>query len=499
MINGNEKLKKWRKKDFARIITYFALHTAIIVLLFVFALSLSVDFDMPRAWEWIVNSGVGVSLYLVISICLLSAGVFMYFYFEDGDFLYEGKNVHMLFVILEISLMTSFVVGKWRSVYARPFALCALLVLMVSDRRKAIFMNCATCLLLFMSDAFVSVDLTIDKDLYATLVIGFITSTMAVYLLDGTGSRFKVLIYGFPIALPVIGSALLLNVDLLATKWLDFLVDGLASGLLSVIFMTVWLPLFEEVFSVITNYRLSELTDHKAPLIKAMIENAPGTFNHSVALSTLAESCAIAIGENALLARACAYYHDVGKLKNPEFFTENQTGKNLHDELSPELSTDIIRSHAKDGYDLILKYHLPKILADVALQHHGTLPIRYFYVKASKFTDGELDIAKFSYLGPKPQTKIAAIIMIADGCEAKVRTLKDRTADKVETCVREIIEERMEFGQFDDCDLTMKDIDVIRRTITRSLAGIYHGRVEYPKLKLGSLSGKDSTEEENAH
>ena len=162
----------------------------------------------------------------------------------------------------------------------------------------------------------------------------------------------------------------------------------------------------------------------------------------------MAESCATAIGENPLLARACAYYHDVGKLKNPEFFTENQTGRNLHDELTPELSTEIIRSHAKDGYDIILKYHLPKILADVAIQHHGTLPIRYFYVKATKYTDGDLDIAKFSYAGPKPQTKIAAIIMIADGCEAKVRTLKDRTADKVEQAVRDIIEERMSFGQF---------------------------------------------------
>lgn len=488
MINGNEKLKKWRKKDFARVITYFAIHTTILIVLFVFALFLSVDFDLSGAWQFTVNGGAGVPVYLVISICLLSAGIFLYFFFEDGNFLYEGKNVHLTFVILEISLLTSFVVGKWRSVYARPFALCALLVLMTSDRRKAIFMNCITCILLFMSDAFVSVDLTVDKDLYASLVIGFITGIMAIYLLDGTGSRFKVLIYGLPIALPVIAACMLLNVDLIPARWIEFLVDGVASGLLSVIFMTVWLPLFEEVFSVLTNYRLSELTDHKAPLIKAMIDNAPGTFNHSVALSTLAESCATAIGENALLARACAYYHDVGKLKNPEFFTENQMGKNLHDELSPELSTDIIRSHTKDGHDLILKYHLPKILADVALQHHGTLPIRYFYVKASKFTDGELDIAKFSYTGPKPQTKIAAIIMIADGCEAKVRTLKERSADKVEECVREIIEERMEFGQFDECDLTMKDIYVIRKTITRALAGIYHGRVEYPKLKMSAIN-----------
>lgn len=486
MNKTNEKLKKWDRSTVAKTVSYFAVHTAIIMLLFVLALALSADFDMSFAWEKFAGAGVaGRIVYLIIAVSLVSVGIFLYFWFEDRDFLHDGKNVNMLFVIIEVSILMLYVVGKWRSIYARPFALCALLVLMVSDRRKAVFTNCVVCLLVFISDAFVSIDMTDNRALYASLVIGFVAGTMAIYLVDGQSARFKVLLLGLPIAAPVIVSCLLLNVETIPVKWATYLIDGLASGLLSVFLMTLWLPLFEEVFSALTNYRLSELTDHKAPLIKALIENAPGTFNHSVALSTLAESCATAIGENPLLARACAYYHDVGKLKNPEFFTENQTGRNLHDELTPELSTEIIRSHAKDGYELILKYHLPKILADVALQHHGTLPIRYFYVKATKFTDGELDIAKFSYSGPKPQTKMAAIIMIADGCEAKVRTLKDRTADNVEVAVREIIEERMDFGQFDECDLTMKDIDLIRRTITRALAGIYHGRVEYPKLKIG--------------
>lgn len=486
MKNQNEKILKWEKRDYLRTAAYFVIHSLIIILLYTFALFLSTNFDVALAWRQFSEDGgvFGKILYLVISVLLISGGMFLYLFFEDRDFLYHGKNVNMLFVILEVSILMSYALGKFRGINARPFALCALLVLMTSDRRKAVFMNCMVCLLVFMSDAFVSVDLTVDKNLYATLVIGFITSTMAIYLVDGQSARFKVFLLGLPISVPVVISWFLLNVGNLAAKWSEYLINGFISGFSSVILMTIWLPLFEEVFSALTNYRLAELTDHKAPLIKALIENAPGTFNHSVALSTLAESCATAIGENPLLARACAYYHDVGKLKNPQFFTENQTGKNLHDELTPELSTEIIRSHAKDGYDLIRKYRLPQILADVALQHHGTLPIRYFYIKATKFTEGELNIAKFSYYGPKPQTKIAAIIMIADGSEAKVRTLKDRSADKVEEAVREIIEERMDFGQFDECDLTMKDLDVIRRTITRALAGIYHGRVEYPKLKL---------------
>ena len=139
----------------------------------------------------------------------------------------------MLFVILEVSMLMTFAIGKWRSVYARPFALCALLVLMVSDRRKAMFMNCIICLLVFMSDAFVSIDLNEDRALYATLVIGFITSNMAIYLVDGQGARFKVLLLGLPIAIPVVCSCLLLNVDTVAVKWADYLIDGFASGFLS--------------------------------------------------------------------------------------------------------------------------------------------------------------------------------------------------------------------------------------------------------------------------
>ena len=179
-----------------------------------------------------------------------------------------------------------------------------------------------------------------------------------------------------------------------------------------------------------------------------------------------------------------AYYHDVGKLRQPEYFTENQVGFNPHSELSPELSVDIIRSHAKDGYELIRSKHLPQILADVALQHHGTMPIKYFYARALKMTDGELNIEDFSYPGPKPQTKIAAIIMIADASEAISRTLPDRSPENVETAVREIIEERMDLEQFDECDVTMKDLSIIKETIVNCLSGVYHSRVQYPKLKI---------------
>ena len=176
------------------------------------------------------------------------------------------------------------------------------------------------------------------------------------------------------------------------------------------------------------------------------------------------------------------------------YFTENQHGVNPHDDLTPELSTQIIRAHTTDGYDLIRKYHLPLILADVAREHHGTLPIQYFYMKAQKFTDGELDIDDFCYQGPKPRTKIAAIIMLADACEAAVRAQNDRSPDKVEMVVRRIIEDRINNDQFSDCEITMRDIDNIRKTIEDNLSGVYHDRINYPKLKIGHQATFESNE-----
>jgi putative nucleotidyltransferase with HDIG domain len=230
---------------------------------------------------------------------------------------------------------------------------------------------------------------------------------------------------------------------------------------------------------------LYELTDHRSKLIKELQSRAPGTFQHTLSVATLVETCSSAIGENPLLARACAYYHDIVKIKNPSYFTENQQGHNPHNEITPELSTDIIRGHVRDGAELIRKSGLPDVLADAAEQHHGTTLIRFFYAKAKKYTDGNLELEDFCYYGPKPQTKISAIIMICDAAEAKARTISNRTHENVDKAVKEIIEERIDMEQFTECDLTLRELDVIRNAITNGLAGVYHERVKYPKLKLG--------------
>jgi len=263
----------------------------------------------------------------------------------------------------------------------------------------------------------------------------------------------------------------------------------LAYGALGAVFSTllymILLPIFELMFSELTTFRLREITAPNARLMKKLKNEAPGTYNHSMVVAQLTEACAIAIGEDGEIARAAALYHDVGKLKNPEMFTENQSDRNIHNELAPELSAEIIRSHTADGAKLIRKYHLPEFLADAAIQHHGTLPIKYFYVKALKMTDGEVPIENFSYSGPAPETRIAAIIMIADAVEAATRSLADRSAANIEKLAGNLIEERMNLDQFVNCNITMRDLTIISRTIAQSLSGVYHSRISYPKLKIG--------------
>ncbi|MBQ7407804.1 MAG: HDIG domain-containing protein, partial [Clostridia bacterium] len=484
MLNKSKVLQPWKTSDYVRTILHFAIHALVLSALFLGAIFVnegSIDGFVNHFTQFQPRMNY---IYSVIAISFLLAMIYLYFHHEFRDFLKKGSNIFLVFCILEFSLILAFVIGKYVSIYARPFSLCALLILLLVNRRSAIIMNLAFCLITFMMDTFTGQDIVYDKAIFSSMMIGITTGLLAIYLVSSVYSRIKVFIRGIFISLPVIVCVLCFEYHE-GMNVLPYIAYGLTSGMLSVVLMMAILPFFEYLFNVVTDYRLSELTDHNSKLIQTLREEAPGTFNHSLTVSTLAESCASAIGESPLLARAASYYHDIGKLKQPDYFTENQSGYNPHNELSPELSTDIIKAHTRDGYDLIRRYHLPQVLADVAVEHHGTLPIKYFYAKALKYTEGDLDIADFSYNGPKPTTKIAAIIMICDGSEAAVRSLSDRSQDKVDAVIKSIIEERMDLEQFTDCPLTTKDLDIIRMTISQSLGGVYHDRIKYPKLKVG--------------
>ena len=495
----NTQKVEWTKQVSARSVVSFILH---FFLLSIIAIVLLMWDHMDNFVAAFTENGADY-LYTAFCVLLMTIIMYAYLYFESRQTLANPKTISLLFVILDLYIILAFFIGR-QSIYARPAALVALLVLVLVGRREAIFMNILAALFMFLIDN-VSTEVMLTKDVYSALIISFTAGMIAIFFCGKVKTRIGVVKVGLWVMLPTLIFIALLELALVIEKNAGGAVDaffwdaaltqmgyGVVGSLMSAVLFLAILPVFEWMFNCLTVYRLREITSHDAKLLKKLKEEAPGTFNHSVMVANLAEACATAIGEDADFARAAAYYHDVGKLHQPEYFTENQQEYNLHDELTPELSADIIRLHALDGSELIKSHRLPQFLADVAIQHHGTMPIRYFYAKALKMTDGELNIEDFSYAGPKPKTKIAAIIMIADGAEAAVRALPKRTPEAAEKVIRAVIEERMELEQFSDCDITMADLSLIRQTLVDTLTGVYHHRVKYPNLKYSR--GEDGTQ-----
>ncbi len=483
--------REWTKAHTLKSALWFLLHFLIFSLI---AGLLLLSNKFSRLGEFMSAQGANY-LYAIFCVFLLLAITYFYFFFEDREMIKNGKNIALLFMVLDLHLVLSCLIGYNLAIYARPVALVALLVCVLVGRKDAIFMNIIAALLIFVIDTFAMPDVS-NKECYSSLVISFSAGMIAIFLASKARTRFSIVAIGILIVVPMDLIIFLLEVTGLLSPETGALASepsfrrivtqmgyGLFGGVASTIIFLFVLPLFESVFNCLTVFRLRELTSSDAKILKKLKAEAPGTYNHSMMVAQLAEASAAAIGENVDYARAAAMYHDVGKLHYPEHFTENQGDYNLHDELTPELSADIIRSHAKDGYTLIRAQRLPEFLADIAIEHHGTMPIRYFYAKALKMTDGELNIEDFSYMGPKPQSKLAAIIMICDASEAAVRAVNARTPVEAEKAIRAVIEERMDLEQFAECDITMADLTKIRLALVNALTGVYHHRIKYPSIK----------------
>jgi putative nucleotidyltransferase with HDIG domain len=266
---------------------------------------------------------------------------------------------------------------------------------------------------------------------------------------------------------------------------------GAINGFISAIFAYGSLPFFESGFKLTTSVTLLELSNPNHPLLKRLLLEAPGTYHHSVLVGNLGEAAADAVGADSLLVRVGSYYHDIGKLKRPYFFIENQMGEdNPHEKLTPVLSTLIITSHVKDGLELANEHKIPPVIVELIAQHQGTSIVTYFYHKALEM--GNADTVKendFRYNAEKPQSKEAAIIMLADNVEAAVRSMQSLNTEKIESLVRKIIKERQQDGQLDESDLTFKDIDLIANAFVRVLNGIFHSRIEYPENVLERMEG----------
>ncbi|MCG0277553.1 MAG: HDIG domain-containing protein [Thermanaeromonas sp.] len=287
--------------------------------------------------------------------------------------------------------------------------------------------------------------------------------------------------------LAVLALGLLLEHSLLETSL--GLGLAVANGVLSAVLTIGFLPFLENTFGITTAVKLLELSNPNHPLLKRLLLEAPGTYHHSLLVANLAEAAADAIGADSLLARIGAYYHDIGKLKRPYFFIENQVGmENPHDKLSPSLSSLIISCHVKDGLELAREFGLPSVVQDIIAQHHGTTLMSFFYHKACEKSRGlEVDEEEFRYETPKPQTKEAAIVMLADSVEAGIRALPKITPNRMEGFVRRIIKEKLEDGQLENSDLTFRDLALIGDAFLKVLNGIYHSRVEYPEVVLREM------------
>ena len=269
------------------------------------------------------------------------------------------------------------------------------------------------------------------------------------------------------------------------------------SGVLNSILVLGASPLLENAFQIITPYGLAELGDHNQPLLKRLQMEAPGTYHHSLMVSTLCEAAAEAVGANPILARVGAFYHDIGKLKRPLFFVENQSYfgiENPHNKLNPRLSKMVITAHPKDGLEIARKNGLPSVICDFILQHHGEGIAKYFYNQAIQEEGAEnVKEEQFRYTGPKPNSKETAILMIADAVESAVRAMKGATADEIENIIDKIIVERLNDGQLADSPLTLNDLRIISTTFSRILRGMQHNRIKYQE-DIAEEFGKNKIE-----
>lgn len=442
--------------------------------------------NKERYGEVLLGGGNDLAVTVAFSVLIF---VLLYVFLNNifRSALLQRKQLIMLCCIIVISTLLNLLITLFAVPFLRVYALAAILGAMLFDRKAGILTGAITVLLTLTYDYMNSGFQSGDIQILFTLVYGLISITLGALYVRKSAKRYQAVIVALRLGVPCIIALFFVQYafGMGATEAFAQAVTTLIGCFFSVLVYLAILPLFEIAFNIITVYRLDELTDHNNELLVRLRTEAPGTYNHVLVVSNLAEACAIAIGEDPHLTRAAAYYHDIGKLYSPEYYKENQSeDRNPHDDITPEASVNIIKDHATRGYLLAKQHRLPEEIATVCREHHGTLHIRYFYYQAQKYSETRLDVKGFCYDGPKPQSRIAAIIMICDAAEAAVRASKDHSTQNVERIVRTLIEERMQFDQFTECAITLKEIYTIKDTVVSNYADLEHERVEYPKINI---------------
>lgn len=405
--------------------------------------------------------------------------LYMYTVFSRRELLYNIKDPAAIMTVFTL-VITANIYLSYFNPYLMFVSLTAMLAFPFSKKRDAFVLNIFACAM----SSFILLN-TLSVENYSSIVItftaGVLSGAVATYTFSSGMTRFISIVRAFVtgLVMTIIYFVLLSSFSWgleLFTNCIMYIGIAAAGQLL---LTGIIIPVIENIFNITTDFKLVELTNHKAPLIRRLSIEAPGTFNHCLAVANFAEICANSIGENPYLARACAYYHDVGKLNNAIYFTENQAGFNPHDELLPEVSAEIIRQHTTDGYELCKRQRIPEEVAKITIEHHGTLPIMYFYNKAKSLTDGEVDMDEYCYHGEIPTGKIGAIIMICDSAEAAIRAMDNPDGERVDKLLKAMIDERLRLGQFDNCDITMQELNTLRAAIVGAYGGLFHKRIKY--------------------
>lgn len=429
---------------------------------------------------------IGLALLVILLVSILGYG----FYFDIDLTKDRGKHALALLILTLVPLIImkfiSLIEVETTSLYLlMPIASVSMLIRLLFKEKFAILYA-----LFFSLSATVLFNQAIPGALNLQAGVYMLFSQLAtIFVLRKVTERFtilKVVLVNSLVNSIVILSFLLIAYESYAWTFIAMRVGfGIIQAMVSGIVVVGTLPFFESILSILSDTKLIRLANPNHPLLRKILTEAPGTYHHSLMVANLSEAACEAIGANGLFARVASYFHDIGKTAHPHYFIENQMGiQNPHDFLSPIQSATIILSHTLDGARILKANKFPQEIIDVAKQHHGTALVKYFYYQAKEELP-DVEENKFRYPGPKPQTKENAVISICDSVEAAVRSMKEPTKEKIDDLIQAIINDRMQDGQFDDCHLTFLDLRKISHTLSETLNGIYHSRIEYPNEKKG--------------
>lgn len=417
--------------------------------------------------------------YIITAFYVVFVFVLQYVYLKnEKKDIFNNNKLILLTLLLNLFTLATTRVFEIASLFLIPIACSPILMSVFLDSKVSIIINLLNLLL-------VSVIVGFNPQI---ILIGIISIIIVAALLKKVNQRndilYTTMYLSISVAVVVLSSGILLsnNINKILIDMTLSVLGALTSGILAI----GLLPFLEYTFSLVTNMKLLELSNPNSPLLKRLLMEAPGTYHHSIMVANLAEVAAEEIGANTMLTRVGAYYHDAGKIKRPFFFGENQLGGvNPHNKISPSLSASIIISHVKDGLELAKEYDIPSAVSDMMIQHHGTTLVKYFYYTLKNSSDNPESVKEegFTYPGPKPQSREAAIIMMADSVEAAVRSIQEPTVEKIENMVNNIIKDKLDSGQLSECELTFRDLETIKSCFLKVLKGIYHSRIEYPKEK----------------